>query len=318
MHVHVAGMGAGASGCYMAPVLRDSYKFRFYLRAFGTTLAEVREHGDRVILDHLSERIRSSRHVSRAVVLALDGVIDDSGNVDYGRTQVLVPNEYLAEHLPRYGNFEFGASINPYRPDALARLETAKRDGAVLVKWIPAVMHIDPSDPKLEPFYRKLIELRLPLLSHAGYENAFAGAADEFGDPALLRFPLELGVTVIVAHIATTGQYDGEKSFDRVLPMFDRYPNLYTDISSLTQINKLGYLRRALDMPGVRARMVYGSDWPLQFLPLTSPWYHVADTGVREAWRLSGLDNAWDRDVELKRAIGVPDEVFERTQTLLE
>ena len=317
MHVHVAGIGAGGSGCYLAPALRDSYKFRFYLRAFETTLSEVQEQGDRVILDHLSERIRASQHLSRAVVLALDGVIDASGEVDYERTQVLVPNEYLAEQVPRYGNFAFGASINPYRRDALDRLEVAKQNGAVLVKWIPAIMHIDPSDPKLEPFYRKLIELRLPLLTHAGFEHAFAGAANEFGDPALLRLPLDLGVTVIVAHIATTGEYERERSFDRVLPMFERYQNLYTDISSLTQINKLGYLRRALELPAVRARMLYGSDWPLQFFPLVSPWYHVTDIGVRRAWRLSGVDNPWDRDVELKRAIGVPEEVFQRAATLL-
>jgi hypothetical protein len=128
---------------------------------------------------------------------------------------------------------------------------------------------------------------------------------------------LDLGVTVIVAHIATTGRYQQQRSFDRVLPMFERYPNLYTDISSLTQINKLGYLRRALELPAVRARMLYGSDWPLQFFPIVSPWYQVTDIGVRRAWRLSGVDNAWDRDVELKRAMGVPDEVFARSAALL-
>jgi len=154
-------------------------------------------------------------------------------------------------------------------------------------------------------------------LTHAGSEHAFAHAEDAFGDPARLALPLRLGVTVIVAHIATTGRYFGEESFERMLPMFARYKHLYTDISSLTQINKLGYLKRALAHGGLTQRMVYGSDWPLQFFPLISPWYHINLISVTDAWRIGGIKNQWDRDVALKKAFDVPDEVFHRSARLL-
>ncbi len=54
-----------------------------------------------------------------------------------------------------------------------------------------------------------------------------------------LELPLSLGVTVIAAHIASTGKNNGKGKFERLLPLFQRFEYLYTDISSLTQINKL-------------------------------------------------------------------------------
>ena len=94
--------------------------------------------------------------------------------------------------------------------------------------------------------------------------------------------------------------------------MFAKFSNLYTDISSLTQLNKLGYLARALKQPGLTERMIYGTDWPLQYFPLVSPWYHVNHIGIKNAWRVSKIKNKWDRDIELKKAFNVPDEVFTR------
>ena len=46
MHVHVAGIGAGGSGCFVNPGLAGGWKSRFYFRAFGATMAELEEHGD--------------------------------------------------------------------------------------------------------------------------------------------------------------------------------------------------------------------------------------------------------------------------------
>jgi predicted TIM-barrel fold metal-dependent hydrolase len=83
----------------------------------------------------------------------------------------------------------FGASVNPCRPNALQRLETAKQQGSVLVKWIPAIMAIDPADPALVHFYRKLIELDLPPLVHVGQERSFGAANDVLGDPVKLKLP---------------------------------------------------------------------------------------------------------------------------------
>lgn len=317
LHVHTAGIGAGGSGAFINDQMRDNFRFRFYLRAFGVTEDELHAGGDGIVLAKLSARVAASQRVDKAVVLAMDGVIDAQGLLDRDATQIFVPNAFVARETGRYDNLCYGASVNPYRRDALERLRQAKADGAVLVKWIPNIMHIDPADEAIRPFYRKLVELELPLLSHAGQERSFASAIDRYGDPQRLQLPLSIGVTVIAAHIATTGENDGEANFERILPLFASYPNLHADISSLTQINKRNYLHRALAVPGLADRLVYGTDWPLQFFPLVSPYYHLNHIGMAAARTVASLDNTWDRDVALKEALGTPAAVFARSAALL-
>ena len=317
MHVHTAGIGARGSGCFVSASLRDGYKFKWYLRAFGVRLEELEEHGDALVVQRLSRRIAESSSVDKAVLLAMDGVIAPDKSLDKAATQVFVPNRFVAEQTQKYSNLLFGASVNPYREDAIARLHAVKQQGAVLVKWIPAIMSIDPADTTLREFYQTLAALDLPLLTHVGQEKSFGHAEDHLGDPQRLHLALQSGVTVIAAHIATTGKNDGEDNYQRLLPLFKQYSNLYTDISSLTQINKLGYLSRALKDGSFTERMIYGSDWPLQFFPLVSPWYHLGRASLNELWAVSRLSNQWDRDVRLKRAMGVPEAVFMRTAKLL-
>lgn len=313
LHCHVAGLGAGGSGCFVSPALRDNWRFDFYLRAFGVTRAEVEREGDAVLPARLSGLLAASGRVRQAVILALDGAVDARGNLDTNRTEFFVPNEFVAAACRQHTNLLFGASVNPYRHDALARLDWAATNGAVLVKWLPSIQHIDPADPKLAPFYRRLAELGLPLLTHTGAEKSFTHSADEFADPARLELPLTLGVTVIAAHVATTGEHAGERDIDRLARMMPAHTNLFADISSLTQINKLGYLGEALSRAEFRGRLLYGSDFPLINLPLVSPWYFPLNLRLGEMRRLAGLSNPWDRDVELKQALGVPAEVFARS-----
>ncbi len=317
MHVHAAGIGAGGSGAFVNREMGESWRFPFYLRAFGVTRAELEAHGDGLVMARISARIAASMRVRKAVVLALDGVVDASGELHGQATQVYVPNAFVARQVARYDNLCFGASVNPYRRDAIERLRQARADGALLVKWIPNIMAIDPADEAIRPFYRELVALDLPLLTHAGQERSFASAQDEFGDPRRLALPLSMGVTVIAAHIATTGENEGKGNFERILPMFERFPNFYADISSLTQINKTGYLKKALAVPGLPQRLLYGTDWPLQFFPLVSPYYHLNHIGIGTAKGVAALDNSWDRDVALKEALGVPAHVFERGAALL-
>jgi hypothetical protein len=316
IHTHVAGIGAGDSGIVVSSDLLEGYKFDIYLKAFGVTYEQLHAEGDRAVLHSLSERVSQSKTVSKAVVLALDGVVEN-GVLNLDKTQLYVPNEFLVRELPNFPNLLFGASVNPYRTDALQRLDTVKKQGAVLIKWIPAIMDIDPSDKALKPYYRKLVELDLPLLIHVGQERSFGPARDEFGDPVKLNLPLVMGVTVIAAHIATTGESQLEPNFDRILPMFRRYPNLYTEISSLTQINKLGYLSSALQDSDLQDRMLYGTDWPLQFFPLVSPWFQINHVSNDRLKSIQSIKNQWDRDVALKLAMGVPKNVFFRTRQLL-
>jgi hypothetical protein len=312
MHCHIAGIGAGGSGCFVSPRLRHNWRFAVYLRSFGVTQKEISKQGDGLVGDRISESLSQSKFVSRAVLLALDGVVDADGNLDSNRTEVLVPNEFVAEVAARHTNLLFGASVNPYRRDAVARLEWAKAHGAVLVKWIPPIMEIDPGDANLVPFYKKMAELKLPLLSHTGKEKSFSRSAEEFGDPEKLRLPLSLGVTVVAAHIASSENYHGERGPDRLARLMREFPNLYADISALTQINRPGRLKEALTKPEFSGRLVYGTDFPLINTALVSPWYSFR-LSLRQKFAIWRTKNPWDRDVLMKHDLGVPTDTFARS-----
>jgi hypothetical protein len=315
MHCHIAGIGAG-SGCWVSPRLLNNWRFKVYLRSFGVSKKELTEKGDRLVGDRISASLAQSKYVSKAVLLALDCVVDTNGNLDTNRTEVYVPNDFVAAVCAEHTNLLFGASVNPYRPDALARLEWAKAHGAVLVKWIPSIMAIHPDDPRLIPFYQKMVELHLPLLSHTGDEDSFSHADNRLGDPDLLRLPVSLGVTVFAAHIASSGKYHGERGPDRLARMMSGHPNLYTDISALTDVNKPSAVKEALTKPAFRGRLVYGTDYPLINTALASPWYSWHLT-LREKWQIWRTKNPWDRDVLTKHYLGVPTETFARPAQLL-
>ncbi|MCW5556791.1 MAG: amidohydrolase family protein [Verrucomicrobiae bacterium] len=318
LHVHTAGIGSGGSGCFVSKDLQQSYKFGIYLEAFGVTREEIARDGDALLIRRVSERLSESTQVAAAVILALDGAVDPpTGELDLEKTEVYVPNEFVARETARTTNLWFGASINPHRRDALERLDRAAAEGAVLVKWIPSIMQIDPAEERWIPFYDRMKAHGLPLLSHTGRERSFTHADDTLSDPERLRLPLSRGVVVIAAHVASTGSNEGEPDIERLARLMAEFPNLYADISSLTQANKLAYLRPALTRPEFAGRLCQGSDFPLMNTALVSPWYFPLDLTTRQMETLAAIGNPWDRDVALKQALGVPPDVFQRTGTLL-
>ncbi|MGA8261625.1 MAG: amidohydrolase family protein [Arenicellales bacterium] len=309
-------IGSGGSGCYVPQELLDSYKFGFYLRAFDVSRQELRDYGDELVARRMNASIARSRYVRAAVISARDGVVRD-GRIDRSQTRMYVPDAFVAQMARKYPHLEYGASIHPDRADWHERLAQAKRDGAVLVSWLPAAMHIDPSDLHYVQYYRALADLGLPLLVRIGGDDAFGHANDAFGDPRKLALPLREGVTVIATHISATAEYDGQSGYKLLLAMLKKNPRLYMDISGLTRINNVGYLTDALAFPGARDRMLYGSDWPLQFFPLVSPFYQWPDVDLPHAKTIQNIGNEWDRDVALKMALGVPGPVFRRSVKLL-
>jgi predicted TIM-barrel fold metal-dependent hydrolase len=177
-------------------------------------------------------------------------------------------------------------SIHPYRADALAELQKWAALGVKIVKWLPNAMGIDPSSPQCDPFYQKLKELGLILLSHGGEEKAVESDEDQkLGNPLLLRRALDQGVKVIVAHCAGLGDNEDldrpgtrRHNFDFFLRLMEepRYEGLiFGDISATTQFNRVGpTLRRLLERQELHPRLINGSDYPLpaiNFLILTRP-----------------------------------------------
>ena len=138
------------------------------------------------------------------------------------------------------------------------------------------------------------VALDLPLLTHAGQERSFTHARDELADPVRLQLPLSLGVKVIVAHAASTGKNEGQEDIDRLIGMLGDYPNLYSDISSMTQGNKLGYLRQAITEERLGGLLLYGSDFPLINTAVVSPWFYPLNLTRKQMQSIGAIGNPWD------------------------
>jgi predicted TIM-barrel fold metal-dependent hydrolase len=228
----------------------------------------------------------------------------------------------LAEQDPDC--FEPVISVNPYRPDALSELERGARRGARMVKWLPNAMGIDPADELCDPFYQKIKELNLVLLSHGGEEKAVEAEEDQrLGNPLLLRRPLDHGVKVIVAHCAGLG--DNEDLDDpqrRRLPNFDlflrlmdeqRYEGLlFADISAMTQYNRAGRpLTTILQREDLHERLVNGSDYPLPAINILIRTGGLQKQGYITIDERVWLNEIYDYnpllfDFALKRTLKVP------------
>lgn len=297
-HVHVVGTGAGGTGCRLGERMQsplnpgDYLKFTIYLDAAG--VSEL-AHADQQYLERLDGLSRSEVPHGRLLLLAFDQAHDENGQPVPDATEFYTPNEYvagLAKAAP--DRFAFGASVHPYRNDAVEALERAVELGAVAVKWLPNAMGIDPSSPKCDAFYDALVRLKLPLLSHAGEEKAVhAEEAQRLGNPLLLRRPLSRGVTVVVAHCASLGRnpdldapeprpwLDNFELFQRLMREPEWNGKLFGELSALTQVNRLGKpIETVLADAALQARCINGSDYPLPAINALIRTSAIVDAGL--------------------------------------
>lgn len=269
-HVHLIGAEEGGNGCVVNPKMRSHLhpQLRFQFDAFkaGSGIRNM-ETADQDYLDRLLLLHRDANPDGRLVLLGFDYMVDRDGAEQPERSSFYIPNEYVLGLAKRYPEFEACVSIHPYRQDGVERLNQAVEQGAVGVKWLPNAQGIDPSDKRCYRFYRRMAELGIPLLTHAGHELSVDSDFQSLGSPLHLRRALDHGVKVIVAHCASFGKEDGIPTFDLFMKMFrePRYDGLlFGDLSAATLVNRAGRpLRELLAAPDLHHRLVNGSDYPL-------------------------------------------------------
>lgn len=291
-HVHVVGLGAGGSGCRVAPAMRSHLhpvrrlQFDVYLAASGVRHPE---RADEEYVERLLALQRAANPSGRLLLFAFDAHVDEAGAEVPARTNFSTPFEHVLGIARAHPEALPVASVHPYRGDALGRLERAAEAGAVAVKWLPNAMGIDPGSARCDAFYERLAGLGLPLITHAGLELAVhAAEAQRLGNPLRLRRALDHGVKVVVAHCASLGEsQDLDAPEERQAQSFDLFlrlmgeaqyeKTLWGEISALTLVNRCRRpLRELLAAPELHPRLVNGSDYPLPAVdPLVSArWLH--------------------------------------------
>lgn len=299
-HVHLAALPCGSNACYISPKMLKSPLFRFLIWKQGLNLDEPEKSNEKYVANLLAE-LRSSRYVGRAVLLGMDGVYDDKGKLDPQATEFLITNDYvlnLSKEHPE--NFWAGVSVNPERAGAIEELQRCVEGGAKLVKWLPNAQQFDPGDKRHIPFYRELARLRIPLLSHVGYEFSLIGTDQSAGDPNKLRVALDEGVTVIAAHGCSHGLVFYEKFYRTFLDLAGKYPNFFSDISALSLPNRLGMLFRLRRHPELHNRLIFGTDYPLPVFR----WASYGRVGL-SAMKELATKNRFDRQYALCSQLGI-------------
>lgn len=311
VHVHVMGVGTGGSGCWMSSATRASANARIGL--WNLRLRLNQSDLDQAYTTYLLRRVRSAGFLKQVVLLAQDWTYTTEAERDEARTPFYTPNDYVMRLAREHHEFLFGASIHPYRRDALEVLDRVAEEGAVLVKWIPSVHAISLDDRRCRAFYRRLAHHRIPLLLHVGEERSVQVVGQDYGDPAALVAPLEEGVTVIAAHVASLGERDGRSNFDRLADLFPRWPNLYADTAALTLYTRWRVLLRLAERTDLHARLVHGSDFPL---PPTATLFagRIAASRWWDAWK---RENGLRRDFEIKQGLGLPAQIYTRGYEVL-
>jgi len=336
VHCHVFGDGDSGSGLWYNPRMDQirhpvGYMQReFYVNASCADDSPGR--ADSSFVARLLAQCRGMAPGFQVLLFGFDWARDDAGAPLPELSTFYVPDDYAADLAARHPeHFGWVASIHPYDPRALERLDAAAARGVRAIKWLPSAQNIDPADARCDPFYDKLAALQIPLITHGGDERAVAGFSEHLGNPLRLRRPLDAGVRVIVAHCASLGSGQGDvadaaglSNFALFTQLMDeqRYEGkLFGDISAITQFNRMEVVAPLLARRDWHARLLNGSDYPLPgVVPLVS-LQGLVDLRLLDATAVKPLSRLRDSNVllfdfVLKRSLryngqGFAERVFE-------
>jgi len=313
-HVHIVGDGSSGSDCWFnLPTPWKKFLGRMMIKGLGLPTSSLKTGLDELYINNLLANIKQSS-LDAAVVLAQDIPYSESGEKMDDEAQFYVPNEYVAELGKKHEELIPACSIHPGRPDALDELEKCIEAKMPVLKLLPNCLNIDYMDKKYIPFWQRMAEAGMILLTHTGGEMTVKVYDPSFGDPKKLEILLDCGVTTIAAHSAgRSAIFDPDWTGD-LLNLFNRFPHLYGDNSALSSINRARTLKHILPSD-IQNRIIHGSDYPVP----------VSGLGPMLMGKLSWADyrvtakipNIIERDYQLKKRIGFAPETFTKMDELL-
>ncbi len=307
-HVHLAALPERDNGCLMSSKMLESPLVKFLMWKDGLSPKNPSQANRQYIQNFLGE-IRKSQYVGQAVLLAIDGVYNSDGRLNFQETDFLVSNDYVLRQARNHPEECLaGVSINPQRRDAIEELHRCAEAGAVLVKILPNSQGFDPGHYRYQKFYQTLATLGLPLLSHVGYEFSLRGKDQSLGDPNRLQTALEEGTTVIAAHACSYGLMIYEKFFPTLLRFINQYPNFYADVSALTLPNRLKMLLKLRQHPEIFDRLLFGTDYPHSVYQF--PLWAVMNVSAIKKFQVT--TNRFDRQYLVCQGVGLKFESFKK------
>lgn len=178
-----------------------------------------------------------------------------------------VTNDYAAGLVKRFPQAFIGsfAAIDPWKGKAAIReLERAVKElGMIGVKFQQAIQEFYPNDRRFYPIYEKCVELKVPVLFHAGTTGAGAGLPGggrfslkytrpiPYIDDVAYDFP---ELTIIMAH-------PGWPWIEEQIAVLLHKANVYLDLSGWAPRYFPDNLKREINSR-LQDKVLYGSDYP--------------------------------------------------------
>ena len=332
MHVHVFGDGDSGSGLWFHPRMSQWWRPVEYLRRKvyinASCIDERPGRIDASFMEHLLAQAQGMARGFKAMLFAFDWARDEAGAPLREVSTYFAGDDHIAALAARHPeHFEWVASVHPYDPRALDRLDAVVARGARAIKWLPSAQNIDPASARCDRFYARLVASKLPLITHAGEEQAVVGFGEHLGNPLRLRRPLDAGVRVVVAHCASLGHAEeldakvksGQPSifelFTRLMDEPRFRSNLFGDISAVVQANRVDVIPTLLSRRDWQGRLLNGSDYPLPGVVPLIDLRQLISRGLLDAALLDPLrtlrhHNVLLFDFVLKRSLALQGQRF--------
>ena len=329
-HTHILGMNTELNGTFVnegwqSPWSGLIHYIQFEVYKSSAAITDV-DQADAQYLARLKDLIQHMPHSGKFGIMAFDYFHDEQGQPDPLLSTFHVPNDYVMKIVRESPDMFFPIiSLHPYRTDATTLLQQYGEQGVRFVKWLPNAMGIHPAsktmNDKLEAYYGIMHRYDMVLISHTGDEKATE--AEEFqnlGNPLFLRKPLDMGVKVVMAHVASLGECleedaticpTGTPYIDVAIKMLEdpRYKKLlFADISALTQDNRKDNLNKVLANTDIHSQLINGSDYPLPAVNIVIQTRTLKSSGYITAEEREALNEIYDYnpllfDFVLKRTL---------------
>ncbi len=355
-HIHIVARGT-MTGCdaYISPDLYTWWKpyrmikTRVLMSASGVTdYARLDEqYADRLLdlLLHFQSVQSNLDYVARPVqskfyIYAIDYYYDEDRQRNLKRTDMYVSDDCvirLAEKFNRVleANSDKAmtkvipvASVHPYRKDFEVKVRELAKRGVKFMKWLPPSMNIGLKLVR-KIHYEALAKAGITLLIHTGDEHAFRVYDDNnrLGDPAMLRYPLNRGVTVVALHVGRKGKHptDGDSYFDRFMEIMQEQRHkgrLFGEISAAMINHPLHFHDQSQNVISkiiehvqpagmLSGRIRNGSDYPLVATSLLNPTASLVREKLISQEQKKQLDEIYSYNPLLfnfvtKRSIALP------------
>lgn len=329
-HVHMLGMNEDINGTFVNEEWQSPWHGLIHFSQFeiykSAAVITDEKQADAQYLSRLKDLIQFMPERGKFGIMAFDFFHDEQGQPKRELSTFYVPNDYVMSLAKKNPDIFFPIiSIHPYREDATTALRHYAQQGVRFVKWLPNAMGIHPASntmqDKLDPYYHIMREYDMVLISHTGEEVATeAEEYQRYGNPLLLKKPLDIGVKVVMAHVASLGECGKEEAaicppgtpyIDLAIQMLEdpKYADLvFADISALTQYNRHHNLDIILEKSSIHSRLINGSDYPLPAINIVIQTRSLVSSGHITPEEREGLNEIYDYnpllfDFVLKRTL---------------